>query len=105
MSTLFEPGSYHYLPGGQFCSGVKAAAGFALRRVRFLKPLPIAQGMADHVGSVEVGKLADLVIWERDWFGTKPTVVVKGGIIAWAMMGDANGSSVASLNPLHAMHP
>ena len=46
MSILFEPGSYYYLPAGQFCSGVKAAAGFALRRVRFLKPLPIAQGMA-----------------------------------------------------------
>ena len=46
MSTLFEPGAYRYLPMGQFCSGVRAAPGFALRRVRFLRPLPIAQGMA-----------------------------------------------------------
>lgn len=45
-STLFEPGNYHFLPMGQFSSGVRAAPGHALRRVRFLKPLPIAQGMA-----------------------------------------------------------
>jgi urease subunit alpha len=52
----------------------------------------IAQGVADHVGSLEVGKLADLVLWHPAWFGAKPTIVVKGGMIAWAQMGDANAS-------------
>ena len=52
----------------------------------------IAQGVADHVGSLEVGKLADLVLWHPAWFGAKPALVVKGGMIAWAQMGDANAS-------------
>jgi urease subunit alpha len=52
----------------------------------------IAHGMADHVGSVETGKLADLVVWKPAFFGVKPELVVKGGAIAWAAMGDANAS-------------
>ena len=52
----------------------------------------IAHGIADHVGSLEVGKLADLVLWHPAWFGAKPAMVVKGGTIAWAQMGDANAS-------------
>jgi urease subunit alpha len=52
----------------------------------------IAHGIAEHVGSVEVGKLADLVLWHPAWFGAKPTLVVKGGFIAWAQLGDANAS-------------
>jgi urease subunit alpha len=44
------------------------------------------------VGSVEVGKLADLVLWKPAFFGVKPELVVKGGAIAWAAMGDANAS-------------
>src|SRR5262245_37279667 len=52
----------------------------------------IAHGIAEHVGSVEVGKLADLVLWHPAWFGAKPAIVVKGGLIAWAQMGDANAS-------------
>ncbi len=52
----------------------------------------IAHGMADEIGSVEVGKLADLVLWEPKFFGVRPEVVVKGGFIAWAAMGDANAS-------------
>jgi urease subunit alpha len=52
----------------------------------------IAHGIAEHVGSIEVGKLADLVLWHPAWFGAKPTLVVKGGMIAWAQMGDANAS-------------
>ncbi len=52
----------------------------------------IAHGMADHVGSVEAGKLADLVVWKPAFFGVKPEMVVKGGAIAWAAMGDANAS-------------
>jgi len=52
----------------------------------------IAHGLADYVGSVEVGKLADLVLWKPAFFGVKPEVVVKGGAIAWAAMGDPNAS-------------
>jgi urease subunit alpha len=52
----------------------------------------IAHGIADTVGSVEVGKLADLVVWRPAFFGVKPELVVKGGAIAWAAMGDANAS-------------
>ncbi|EFY86477.1 urease [Metarhizium acridum CQMa 102] len=52
----------------------------------------IAQGFSHLVGSIEVGKLADLVIWDPAWFGTKPSFVLKAGMVAWAMMGDANGS-------------
>ncbi|MCE9574209.1 MAG: urease subunit alpha [Deltaproteobacteria bacterium] len=52
----------------------------------------IAHGIAEHVGSVEVGKLADLVLWRPAFFGVKPELIVKGGFIAWAQMGDANAS-------------
>lgn len=52
----------------------------------------IAHGLDDEVGSVEVGKLADLVLWEPAFFGVRPHVVLKGGMIAWAAMGDANAS-------------
>ncbi|WP_433557313.1 urease subunit alpha [Pseudonocardia xinjiangensis] len=52
----------------------------------------IAHGMAHEIGSVEVGKLADLVLWEPKFFGVRPELVLKGGFIAWAQMGDANAS-------------
>ena len=52
----------------------------------------IAHGMSHLVGSVEVGKLADLVLWRPGLFGAKPELVLKGGLIAWAQMGDANAS-------------
>ncbi|MCW2878819.1 MAG: urease, alpha subunit [Sphaerisporangium sp.] len=52
----------------------------------------VAHGLDAHVGSVEVGKLADLVLWEPAFFGVKPQLVVKGGVIAYAQMGDANAS-------------
>lgn len=52
----------------------------------------VAHGMADEIGSVEVGKLADLVLWEPAFFGVRPHTVLKGGMIAWAAMGDANAS-------------
>jgi urease subunit alpha len=52
----------------------------------------IAHGIATHVGSVEVGKLADLVLWKPAFFGVKPELVIKGGFIAGAMMGDGNAS-------------
>ncbi len=52
----------------------------------------VAHGIDQHVGSVEVGKLADLVLWEPAMFGVRPHLVMKGGVIAWAAMGDANAS-------------
>ncbi|KAJ6689160.1 hypothetical protein OIU85_005555 [Salix viminalis] len=50
----------------------------------------ISNGFAEFVGSVEVGKLADLVLWKPSFFGVKPEMVIKGGAIAWANMGDPN---------------
>ena len=52
----------------------------------------ITYGISDILGSVEVGKMADLVLWEPAFFGTKPKLVIKGGMINWAQMGDPNAS-------------
>jgi urease subunit alpha len=52
----------------------------------------IAHGLDGLVGSVEAGKLADLVLWDPAFFGVRPHVVLKGGFIAWGAMGDANAS-------------
>ncbi len=60
----------------------------------------IAHGIAEHVGSVEVGKLADLCLWKPAMFGVKPEMVIKGGFIAWAQMGDAN-ASIPTPQPVH----
>ena len=60
----------------------------------------IAHGISAHVGSVEVGKLADLVLWNPAFFGIKPDLVVKGGSIAVAAMGDPN-ASIPTPQPMH----
>ncbi|MCR0984551.1 urease subunit alpha [Roseomonas populi] len=60
----------------------------------------ISQGIADHVGSVEVGKLADLVMWSPAFFGVKPEMVLKCGTIAMAPMGDPN-ASIPTPQPVH----
>ncbi|AJI81206.1 urease subunit alpha [Yersinia enterocolitica] len=52
----------------------------------------IAQGVSHVIGSVEVGKMADLVLWDPRFFGAKPKMVIKGGMINWAAMGDPNAS-------------
>ncbi|GAA4686334.1 urease subunit alpha [Phytohabitans rumicis] len=52
----------------------------------------VAHGIEGEVGSVEAGKLADLVLWDPAFFGVRPHLVIKGGMIAWAQMGDANAS-------------
>jgi urease subunit alpha len=52
----------------------------------------ITHGFSEEIGSVERGKLADLVLWRPEFFGAKPELVLKGGFIAWAQMGDANAS-------------
>jgi urease subunit alpha len=61
----------------------------------------LSHGIAHEVGSVEVGKLADLVLWRPAFFGVKPSVVIKGGLIATAMMGDAN-ASIPTPQPVHS---
>jgi urease subunit alpha len=61
----------------------------------------ITHGIAQEVGSVEVGKLADLCLWRPAFFGVKPEIVLKGGMIAWAQMGDAN-ASIPTPQPIHA---
>src|SRR5690348_3643997 len=52
----------------------------------------ITHGMAGEIGSIERGKLADLVLWKPAFFGVKPEMIIKGGFIAWTAMGDANAS-------------
>lgn len=60
----------------------------------------LAHGIAHCVGSVEEGKLADLCLWNPAFFGVKPDIVLKGGFIAWAQMGDAN-ASISTPGPVH----
>jgi len=52
----------------------------------------IAQGVSDYIGSLEAGKIADIVLWNVDAFAVKPRMVIKGGFINWAVMGDPNAS-------------
>jgi len=60
----------------------------------------ITHGIAHEVGSIEVGKLADLVLWKPAFFGVKPAVIIKGGMIAAAPMGDPN-ASIPTPQPVH----
>ena len=60
----------------------------------------IAHGIDGQVGSIEVGKLADLVLWKPGFFGVRPQLVLKAGSIAWAQMGDAN-ASIPTPGPVH----
>ncbi len=60
----------------------------------------LAQGLATHVGSIEIGKRADLVLWEPAFFGVKPALILIGGTIAAAAMGDPN-ASIPTPQPVH----
>lgn len=60
----------------------------------------ITHGIADEVGSIEVGKLADLVLWKPQFFGVKPSLIIKGGFIVAAPMGDPN-ASIPTPQPTH----
>jgi len=60
----------------------------------------LSHGIADHVGSIEVGKLADLVLWKPMFFGVKPDIILKSGTIAAAAMGDPN-ASIPTPQPVH----
>ncbi|MFJ5958323.1 urease subunit alpha [Paenarthrobacter sp. NPDC092416] len=74
--------------------GSEESDNFRLKRyvAKYTINPAIAQGMADSIGSVETGKFADLVLWDPAFFGVKPELVIKGGQIAYALMGDSNGS-------------
>ncbi|MCT7962059.1 urease subunit alpha [Laspinema sp. D1] len=61
----------------------------------------IAHGISNYVGSIEEGKLADLCLWRPAFFGVKPELVIKGGAIAYAQMGDAN-ASIPTPQPIHS---
>jgi urease subunit alpha len=60
----------------------------------------LANGIAHEVGSIEVGKWADLVLWKPKFFGVKPSLVLKGGFIATSVMGDPN-ASIPTPQPVH----
>jgi urease subunit alpha len=61
----------------------------------------ITHGIDQYVGSVEEGKIADLCLWRSAFFGVKPEIVIKGGMIAWSQMGDAN-ASIPTPQPVHS---
>jgi urease subunit alpha len=73
------------------------------RVLRYIAKLTInpakAHGIAHEVGSLEPGKLADIVLWPVSFFGVKPAMVIKGGAIAWALMGNAN-ASIPTVEPM-----
>jgi urease subunit alpha len=74
--------------------GNGAADNFRIRRyvAKYTINPAVAHGVAHDIGSVEVGKIADLVLWRPAMFGARPELVLKGGLIAWAQMGDASAS-------------
>jgi len=83
------------------------------RILRYLAKLTInpaiTHGIAAHVGSLEAGKLADIVLWPIAFFGAKPKMVIKGGMIAWSVMGDPNASipnvEPVLYRPMFGAHP
>jgi urease subunit alpha len=60
----------------------------------------ISHGVSQHIGSIEVGKMADLVLWSPAFFGVKPDMIIKGGMIVGAAMGDPN-ASIPTPQPVH----
>ncbi len=77
-----------FLPGDAVADNVRARRYVA----KYTINPAVAHGLEGEIGSVEVGKLADLVLWSPAFFGVRPHVVLKGGMIAWGAMGDANAS-------------
>ena len=91
--------------GGEGLGGVRAASrNDNFRALRYIAKYTInpavANGVAHEVGSLEEGKWADIVIWRPAFFGVKPSLILKGGQIAWALMGDAN-ASIPTPQPVH----
>ena len=87
---------------GPLAPDIDGADNFRVRRfiAKYTINPAIAHGISQHVGSVEVGKLADLVMWSPAFFGGKPDLVLKGGSIALAPMGDPN-ASIPTPQPVH----
>jgi urease subunit alpha len=83
-------------------AGDGAADNFRVKRyiAKYTINPAIAQGFAHEVGSIEAGKLADLVLWSPGYFGVKPDLVLKGGSIVMAAMGDPN-ASIPTPQPVH----
>ncbi|PFG44921.1 urease subunit alpha [Georgenia soli] len=79
---------------GKFAQDPELGDNFRLKRyvAKYTINPALAHGIADSIGSVEVGKFADLVLWDPAFFGVKPEMVIKGGQIVQSLMGDANGS-------------
>ena len=84
------------LPGEKGNSNVRAKRYVA----KYTINPAIAHGVAKHIGSIEKGKLADLVLWSPAFFGVKPDMVIKGGTIVGALMGDPN-ASIPTPQPVH----
>ena len=80
----------------------KATDNFRVKRyiAKYTINPAITHGISHEVGSVEVGKLADLVLWKPAFFGIKPAIILKGGMIAAAAMGDPN-ASIPTPQPVH----
>jgi urease subunit alpha len=87
---------------GRLAAETGANDNFRVRRyiAKYTINPAIAHGMAEHIGSIEEGKLADLVLWSPAFFGVKPELVLKMGSIASALMGDPN-ASIPTPQPVH----
>ncbi len=90
------------LQRGQLAEDAAPNDNFRARRyvAKYTINPAVTHGIAEHVGSIEAGKLADLCLWQPAFFGVKPEIVIKGGAIAWAQMGDAN-ASIPTPQPVH----
>uniref|UniRef100_UPI0028C3A2E8 urease subunit alpha n=1 Tax=Accumulibacter sp. TaxID=2053492 RepID=UPI0028C3A2E8 len=93
-----------HLPAADGAGGAPPGANDNFRVKRYIAKYTInpaiTHGIGHLVGSIEVGKLADLVLWKPAFFGVKPSLIVKGGMIAAAAMGDAN-ASIPTPQPVH----
>ncbi len=91
-----------FLAGSTSGSGDEAADNFRAKRyiAKYTINPALTHGIAHEVGSVEVGKLADLVLWKPAFFGAKPSMIIKGGAIAAVPMGDPN-ASIPTPQPVH----
>jgi urease subunit alpha len=88
--------------GGEGGEGSNSADNFRVKRyvAKYTINPAITHGISHLVGSLEVGKLADIVLWRPAFFGVKPSLIVKGGFIVAAPMGDAN-ASIPTPQPVH----
>jgi urease subunit alpha len=87
---------------GQLPEDSERADNFRVKRyiAKYTINPALTHGLAEHIGSVETGKLADLVLWSPPFFGVKPDLVLKAGTIAAALMGDPN-ATIPTPQPVH----